>query len=465
MKSDRRPADAAATRAERGPDLVVRGGRIVTPDGIVDADLAVMEGCIVRIAPGLLDDGGQALDARGKFVFPGIVDAHVHFNEPGRTKWEDFATGSAALAAGGGTCFFDQPSQCVPLTLDAAALREKRRLAEEKSCIDFALWGGLAPGNLDQLAALRDAGSVGVKAYLGPGNDPVFPVVDADVLREGMKRAAKLGLVVSVHAEDAVMIASAPRTKGGRTAAAWASSRPMEAELAAIRLALELAGETGCVLHVASVSSPEGLDLIDEARQMRVDVTAEVAAPHLLLNAADVARLGVAAKNAPPIRDEEGRAGLWRELRAGRVQAVASAHSPAPVEARPAKDFSGAVAGIAGCQHSFSLLISEVAATADRDLPMLAAVLARNVARRFRLDAHKGSLAPGKDADFCLVEIGAAQAIKADELWTRQRSSVYVGRKSRARITHTYVRGVPVFADGRLVNFAPPGRFLRPTHG
>lgn len=467
MKSDRRPVDAAATRAARGPDLVVRGGRIVTPDGIIDADLAVMDGRITRIAPGLDDEGGLVLDARGKYVFPGIVDAHVHFNEPGRTEWEDFATGSAALAAGGGTCFFDQPSQCLPPTLDAAALREKRRLAEEKSCVDFALWGGLAPGNLDQLAALRDAGAIGLKAYLGPGTDENFPVVDADVLREGMKRAAKLGLLVAVHAEDGAILAksSAPKPRAAkRNAAGWAAARPVEAEVAAIRCALELAGETGCVLHVASVSSLEGLDLIEEARQQRVDVTAEVTPHHLLLNASDVAKLGVAAKSAPPIREEANRVALWKELRGRRIQTIGSAHSPGSPEPKAAKDFSGAAAGIAGCQHGFALLMSEVATSADKDLPILAAVLARNVARRFRIDAHKGLLTPGRDADFCLVEFGPAHAIKADELWTRQRSSVYVGRKSRARVTHTYVRGTAVLADGRLVNLAPPGRFLRPTH-
>ncbi len=467
MKSDRRPVDAAATRAVRGPDLVVRGGRIVTPDGVLDADLAVMDGRIMRIAPGLDEEEGLVLDARGKYVFPGIVDAHVHFNEPGRTGWEDFATGSAALAAGGGTCFFDQPSQCLPPTLDAAALREKRRLAEEKSCVDFALWGGLVAGNLDQLAALRDAGAIGFKAYLGPGTDEKFPVVDAAVLREGMKRAAKLGVIVAVHAEDASTLAKSSTAKvrtAKRTAAAWGTSRPIEAELAAIRCALELAGETGCVLHIASVSSLEGLELIEEARQQRVDVTAETTPHHLLLNASDVARLGVVAKSAPPVRDEAGRAALWKELRSHRIQTIGSAHSPTSPEPKAGKDFSGEAAGVAGCQHGFSLLMSEVATSADKDLPILAAVLARNVARRFRIDQHKGLLTPGRDADFSLVEFGAQHAIKADELWTRQRLSVYVGRKSRARVTHTYVRGAAVLAAGRLVNLAPPGRFVRPTH-
>lgn len=447
-------------------DLIVRGGRIVTPGGILDAELGIRLGKIVRLAPRVTDEMVAVLDAAGSYVFPGVVDAHVHFNEPGRDDWEGLASGSAALAAGGGTMFFDMPLNSEPPVLDAAALREKRRLAEEKSCVDFALWGGLTPGNLDQLAGLRDAGAIGFKAFMCASGIASFPHVDAKALREGMKRAVKLGLPVAVHAEDDALVAQRTaeiKAQGRIDARAWLESRPVEVELAAIRTALELAGETGCALHVVHVSSPEGIELIAEARLQRVDVTAETCPHYLLLNEKDVARLGPLAKCAPPLRDEKRRKALWAELRAGNIQTVGSDHSPSRPEMKDSANMFAVWGGIAGVQHGAELLLSEVEKTAEKDLPVLAAVLARNVARRFRLDDRKGELALGRDADFSLVAYGKARTIAADDLWTRHRLSAYVGQRSRVRVTHTYVRGHPVYADGRLVNLSEPGQFLRPA--
>lgn len=446
-------------------ELIVRGGRLVTPEGMVQADLAVAHGRIVTIAPEISGKAHQEIDASDRYVFPGILDAHVHFNEPGRTEWEGIATGSAALAAGGGTAFFDMPLNSEPPVLDAASLREKRALAEEKSCVDFALWGGLTPLNLDKLAGLRDAGAIGLKAFMSASGIASFPRVDEKTLREGMKRAAKLGLIVAVHAEDEALASKLTedlKARGRTDASAWLESRPVEVELAAIRLATELAGETGCALHVVHVSSPEGIALIDAARDQRVDVTAETCPHYLLLNEKDVARIGPLAKCAPPIREEKRRKALWAELRAGRVHTIGSDHSPSPADMKDSANFFAIWGGIAGVQHGASLLLSACAETAETDLPVLAAALARNVARRFRLDGRKGLLAEGRDADFCLVDFGKPRAIESEELWTRHRISAYVGRKTRARITDTFVRGHAVFAGGRLVNLPPPGQFLRP---
>ncbi len=447
-------------------DLVVRGGRVVTPDGVQDAEIGILQGKIVGVAPEVTDPTHAELDAAGRYVFPGIVDAHVHFNEPGRTEWEGLAHGSLALAAGGGTCFFDMPLNSEPPVLDAAALRAKRELAEQQSCVDFALWGGLVLGNLDKLAGLRDAGAIGLKAFMANSGIASFQHVDAKTLHEGMRRAAKLGLLVAVHAEDDALAArftAEQKAKDKHDAKAWLASRPVEVELAAIRQAIEFAGDTGCALHVVHVSSPEGVALITAARDQRVDVTAEACPHYLLLNDKDVAKLGAPAKCAPPIRDERRRQALWAELRAGNIHTVGSDHSPAPPEMKTSKDFFEIWGGIAGVQHGFQLLMNECAATADEDLPRLAAVLARNVARRFRLDHRKGLLAVGRDADFSLIEFGPKHTIKGDELWTRHRLSPYVGRATKARVTHTYVRGCPVWSDGRVASGSPKGQFLRPA--
>ena len=444
-------------------DLIVRGGRVVTPDGVAAVELGIVRGKIVRVAPSVTDATLDELDAAGRYIFPGIIDAHVHFNEPGRADWEGIATGSAALAAGGGTTFFDIPLNSEPPVLDAAGLREKRQIAEEKSCTDFALWGGLTPDNLDKLAGLRDAGAIGLKAFMCNSGIASFGNVDAKTLREGMKRAAKLGLIVAVHAEDDTMAArlTAEVKAAGRTdARAWLDSRPVEVELAAIRTALELAGETGCALHIVHVSSPEGIALIAEARLQRVDVSAETCPHYLLLNDKDVERLGPLAKCAPPLRDEKRRKALWADLRAGDIQTIGSDHSPSRPEMKDSANMFAVWGGIAGVQHGFELLFSACERTADKDLPILSAVLARNVARRFKLDHRKGLLAPGYDADFSLLEFGKARTLAADDLWTRHRISAYVGERSRARITHTYVRGSAVYADGRLTNLPNPGQFL-----
>ena len=447
-------------------DLVVRGGKLVTPDGVIRADLGVRLGKIVQIQPNIADLTHETIDAEGRYVFPGIIDAHVHFNEPGRADWEGLGSGSAALAAGGGTCFFDMPLNSEPPVLDAASLRAKRALAEQQSCVDFALWGGLVPGNLDKLAGLRDAGAIGLKAFMCNSGIDSFGAVDATVLREGMKRAAKLGLLVAVHAEDndlAAKFTAIEKAKGRTDAKAWLASRPVEVELAAIRTALELAGETGCALHVVHVSSPEGVALITEARAHRVDVTAETCPHYLLLNDKDVAKLGAAGKCAPPIRDEKRRLALWTDLRAGRIQTVGSDHSPAPPDMKTSKNFFEIWGGIGGVQHGAQLLLNECAETLEKDLPTLAAVLARNVARRFRIEERKGSIALGRDADFSVFSLEAPRKIEADDLWTRHRISAYVGRKNRTHVTHTFVRGVAAWRDDRLALPSPRAEFLRPV--
>ncbi len=230
--------------------------------------------------------------------------------------------------------------------------------------------------------------------------------MDAESLYEGMKRAAKLGLLVAVHAEDdalATKFTAAQVYKGKHDAKAWLASRPVEVELAAIKQATEFAGETGCALHIVHVSSPEGLALIAEARAQRVDVTAETCSHYLLLNDKDVAKLGAPAKCAPPIRDEKRRQAMWRELRAGNIQTIGSDHSPSPPDMKTSKNFFEIWGGIGGVQHGFQLLMNEVAATADKDLPLLAAVLARNVARRFPARRPQG---PARRRLRCGLRVG-----------------------------------------------------------
>ena len=448
-------------------DLLVRGGTVVTPAGAVRADIAVCAGRIARIAPGIGEEAAETVDASGLHVIAGIIDSHVHFNEPGRTDWEGLGTGSGALAAGGGTMFFDMPLNSLPPVTDAASLGLKRAAAERSSRTDFALWGGLVPGNAHQLEAMRDAGAVGFKAFMCNSGVDEFPSADARTLREGMRRAAALGMIVAVHAEDEALARAraAEQRARGSDARTWLRSRPVELELVAIRTAADIAGETGCALHIVHVSSPEGVAAALEARARGVDVSIETCPHYLLLGEEDVVRLGAPAKCFPPLRSEERRLGLWRELEAGNLDTVGSDHSPAPPDMKRSEDFFAIWGGISGCQHGFELLITEAVARrpAEAALARLCALLSGNVARRFRIDKAKGRLAEGLDADMTILDLRGERRVSNAELLYRHRQGPYDGRTSRARVVRTLVRGRTVCAQGRVAPGPACGHFVRPS--
>lgn len=450
-------------------DLIIRNGSVVTPKGVAFADVGIAGGRFAAIAPNLRESADEEIDATGLHVFPGILDAHLHFNEPGRAEWEGLATGSAALAAGGGAWFADMPLNSTPPVVDAAAVHAKRALAEAKSRTDFSLWGGIVPGNADQLGPMAEAGVIGFKAFMCHSGLDEFGGADADTLRAGMKRAAQLGLPVAVHAEDDAMarrLTEAARARGATDARSWLTTRPIEVECEAIRLALGIAGETGCALHIVHVSSPEGIALVSNAKRRGVNVTAETCPHYLLLNEGAVIKQGAPAKCAPPLRPEATRLRLWQALRGGGIDTIGSDHSPAPPEMKSSPDFFAIWGGISGVQHGFPLLVSEALKTgggADGPaLPLLARLLAANVARRFRL-AGKGAVAEGNDADFTLLDLDAEHALSNADLLYRHRQGPYDGRKCTVRVKQTFVRGRRAWRDDGIAPDAPAGQFLRPT--
>ena len=334
-------------------DLIVRGGMVVTPEGAEPADVAIEDGTIVAVEAGLPGDAAEVIDARGLHVLPGVVDVHVHFNEPGRTDWEGWATGSAACAVGGTTTVAEMPLNASPPTLDGASFDAKAAAAQASSHVDFALWGGLTPRNLDRLEELAGRGVIGFKAFMANSGIDDFPAADDATLYEGMRQAAQLGLPVAVHAEnDAITAALAARAiAAGRTSTHdYLASRPAIAEIEAISRALLLAEETGCALHVVHVSTGRGIALIAEARARGVDATAETCPHYLLFAEEDFARLGAIAKCAPPLRPRCEAAELWECLAQGDVHVIASDHSPAPPTMKTGADHFAIWGGISGCQ-------------------------------------------------------------------------------------------------------------------
>ena len=343
-------------------DLIVRGGTVVTPAGPVAADLGVADGQIRALGPDLSGAGGEVVNAAGLHVFPGVIDAHVHFNEPGRAHWEGFETGSRALAAGGGTVFFDMPLNAHPPTIDAPSFQLKLAAAQKKSVVDFAFWGGLVPQNLDRLAELADCGVIGFKAFMADSGIDDFPCVDDRALREGMKRAAQLRLPVAVHAESEAMtrqLAQDCLARARTSIRDYLASRPIAAELDAIRRALDLAGETGCALHVVHVSCGEGVQLIAEARRRGADVSCETCPHYLALTEADAEKLGPPAKCAPPLRSAQEQESLWQQLLAGELTTVGSDHSPSPPDMKQDANFFKVWGGISGAQHTLPILLTE----------------------------------------------------------------------------------------------------------
>jgi allantoinase len=443
-------------------DAIVRGATVVAAGEPERLDVGVLDGRIAALEPDLEGLAGDELDGRDLHVLPGAIDAHVHFNEPGRTEWEGWATGTRALAAGGATVGVEMPLNAHPPTVDPAAFDSKLHCAERTAHVDFALWGGLIPGNLDALDELAARGVVGFKAFMSASGIDDFPRAEDLTLYEGMQRAAALDRLVAVHAESEAItrgLAARARAEGRTGVRDYLASRPAVAEVEAVARAILLAEETGCALHIVHASTGRAVALVAAARARGIDVSCETCPHYLVLTEQDAEALGAVAKCAPPLRPESEREALWRALADGSLPMVASDHSPAPPEMK-AGDAFAAWGGISGCQHMLALLLGEGHRRRGLPLGRIADIVAGFVARRLRF-AAKGRLEIGADADLVLVDLAGEAPVEADDLLYRHRHSPYVGRTLGARVVRTLVRGRTVFAAGAVV--APPaGRLVTP---
>jgi allantoinase len=444
------------------PDLVVRGGMLVAPEGVVRSDIGVEEGRIVAVGPDLAGAPAE-IDAHGLTVFPGVIDVHVHFNQPGRTEWEGAATGSRSFAAGGGTTFFDMPLNSAPCTVGRLEFEAKREALARTSVTDFALWGGLVPGNVAALEELAACGAIGFKAFMSDSGLPEFPRADDLTLFEGMREAARLGLPVAVHAESEELTkALAQRCmRAGRTGIRdYLDSRPVLAEVEAIQRAALLARETGAKLHIVHISSGSGVLAAFEARLQGADITIETCAHYLFFTEEDMLRLGAVAKCAPPLRDAAERESLWSLVMAGTVDMVASDHSPAPLSMKVGDDFFAIWGGIAGVQSTLAVLLECGHRERGLALDRIAELTAAAPARRFGV-SRKGTIAVGQDADLTMLDLGKTYTLEQKGLFDRHRLSPYAGASFHGQIRRTLLRGQTIFHSGEFTG-VQTGRLVRP---
>lgn len=437
-------------------DLLIRGGTLATEHEVFAADLAIAGGRLAAIlAPGTRVEAHDVLDATGLHILPGLVDCHVHLNEPGRAEWEGYAAGTAAAAAGGVTTVLDMPLNSDPPTLDASSLALKRRAAAPRALVDYAHWGGYTGDNLAELADLQRDGVVAVKAFMSDSGLADFPAVDDAALLAGLRRAAELGLLLGLHAESEPLtraLAEAAQAAGRREPRDWAHARPPFTEEEAVQRALLLARQTGASVHFVHVSTPQAAYLAADARDHGVDASVETCPHYLALTEDDLARLGPVAKCAPPLRDQECVDSLWEAVREGIITCIGSDHSPCPPDAkrRGEQDIWAAWGGISGVQTMLPVLLTEGVHRRGLSLPLLVRLTSANPARRFRLPDRKGHPRVGADADLALVDLEREWVLEERALLSRWPLSPFLGRRFKGRVEATLVRGQVVYRDGRL---------------
>lgn len=426
-------------------DLVIRGRGVVTPEGVRSASVHVAGGRIVRLGRWEeVPPDVPVVDAGESIVMPGLVDTHVHMNEPGRTEWEGFDTGTRAAAAGGVTTILDMPLNSIPATTTVNALEAKRKAAHGKSVVNVEFIGGVVPGNVGELEGLRDAGVRAFKCFLSPSGVDEFPAVSEHDLREAFPVLARLGLPLMVHAEDpACLLAS---RGSSRKYGDYLTTRPAAAERTAIMLLTQLMARNPTPVHIVHLSSASSLDIVRTARARGLPLTVETCPHYLTFAAEEIPDGATEFKCAPPIRDKAERDALWEALIAGDIDLIASDHSPCPPEMKETEgDFFSAWGGVASLQLSLS-----AAWTGARDRGLkperIAQWMSAAPARLAGLQSRKGALAAGYDADIILWDPEARFVVDPTELLHRHKVTPYAGREMFGKVAATYVGGRRIFA-------------------
>ncbi|WP_159803018.1 allantoinase AllB [Arthrobacter zhaoguopingii] len=439
-----------------GFDLVIRGRRVLTEEGVRELEVGVVDGTITALAPwgtGLTGARTVALRA-DETLLPGLVDSHVHVNEPGRTEWEGFASATRSAAAGGVTTIIDMPLNSIPPTVNVAALAQKRAAAAPQAFVDVGFWGGAVPGNTADLRALHEEGVFGFKCFLLHSGVDEFPPLDAEELKKDLAELASFDALMIVHAEDARTIEEAPRAGGSRYDS-FLASRPRRAENIAIAAVIERARSTGARAHILHLSSSDALPMIAAARRDGVRLTVETCPHYLTLRAEEIPDGATAFKCCPPIREDANRELLWKGLEDGVIDCIVTDHSPSTPDLKDPEngDFDVAWGGVSSLQLGLPLAWTEAR---KRGIPLERVVgwMAQAPAALAGL-SRKGRLAVGCDADLVVFAAEESFTVDVNTLHHRNPVSPYSGKRLTGVVRRTYLRGTEV--DGLI----PVGRLLR----
>lgn len=437
-------------------DLLFRAPRVITAAGEVARCVGVRDGRIVAIEP--LDSTLEAREVvqlgTDEVLMPGLVDTHVHVNEPGRTEWEGFATATRAAAAGGVTTIVDMPLNSIPPTVDIDALAIKRKVAQEQAYVDVGFWGGAVPGNAPELRALHDAGVFGFKCFLLHSGVDEFPPLDPAELEVALREIASFGALMIVHAENAHSIDHAPSPNGERYGD-FLASRPRGAENLAIAEVIELARWTGCRVHILHLSSSDALPMIATARNDGVRLTVETCPHYLTFMAEEIPAGATQFKCCPPIREASNRELLWQGLADGVIDCIVSDHSPCTEELKrfDIGDFGVAWGGIASLQLGLPAVWTE-ARRRGHSLLDVVRWMAEKPAQQVGFTT-KGHIALGYAADFVVFAPDAASVVDKSRLQHKNPVSAYHGRPLAGVVRSTWLAGTPINLDDE-----PRGRLL-----
>lgn len=449
---------------DRTVDLVLRSTRVVTPEGTRPASVAVAGGTIAAVRPHERPYGSahgsepppgvRLVDVGDDVVLPGLVDTHVHVNDPGRAEWEGFWSATRAAASGGVTTLIDMPLNSLPPTTTTAALRIKREVASRKAHIDVGFWGGALPDNVEDLKSLHEAGVFGFKAFLSPSGVEEFPELDAAQLDRSLTEITGFGGLLIVHAEDPGELAAAPQRAGAKYAD-FLASRPRDAENAAIQGLIAAARRLDARVHVLHLSSADALPLIAAARREGVRLTVESCPHFLTLTAEQVPDGATEFKCCPPIREAANQDALWRGLADGTIDCVVSDHSPSTTDLKTS-DFATAWGGISSLQLGLPALWTE-ARRRGHSLDDVARWMSTAPAALAGLD-RKGAIEAGRDADFAVLAPDDSFTVDPAALQHRNRVTAYAGRTLYGVVRSTWLRGRRIVADGAIAE--PSGRLL-----
>ena len=437
--------------------LIVRGRRVVVPGGEVPASIHIEGGRIVSVSG--VDDvpaGANVVDCGDLIISPGIVDSHVHVNEPGRTEWEGFDTATHAAAAGGVTTIVDMPLNNIPATTTAAALEAKQQAARGKVHVDVAFWGGVVPGNDREIEPLIDAGVRGFKCFLVPSGVDEFEQADEATLRRVLPLLTRRNVPLLVHAELPQYLLP----HGGRVEsyADYEATRPVAAEVHAIEMVAALAGETGAHVHIVHVSSAAGAKAIADAKESGVRITGETCPHYLTIYDDEIGDGATEFKCAPPIRDGRELDALWGRLEDGTLSMIVSDHSPAPPSLKAPGDFVRAWGGIASIELSLPVVWTTASELGFRAQD-LARWMSEAPAKLAGLGHRKGRIQAGHDADLVVWDPDARVTVDAARLHQRHKITPYASRKLRGRVHMTFLRGERVWNDDALAT-ASSGQLL-----